>query len=60
MKLLKLVLEIMGLRSLSPEEEYTVIVGYMRTRPSRKFDPKRGELSVVKTSIEAFRVNETV
>lgn len=50
----------MGLRSLSPEEEYTVIVGYMRTRHSRKFETNRGELSVVKTSIEAFRVNETV
>ena len=50
----------MGLRSLSPEEDYTVIVGYMRTRHSRKFESKRGELSVVKTSIEAFRVNETV
>ena len=60
MKLLNLVLEIRRLRNLSPEEKYTLIVGSLRTRYSRKCERKSRELGVVKTSIEAFRVNEAV
>lgn len=60
MKLLDLVLEIIRLENLSPEEECPLIVGYMGTRCTRKFERKSGELGVVKTSIEAFRVNEAV
>lgn len=50
----------MRLGNLSPEEECSLIVGYMGARCSRKFERKSGELGVVKTSIEAFRVNEAV
>jgi hypothetical protein len=50
----------MGLKNLSLEEKYTLRVGSMRTGCSRNFERKSGELDVVKTSIEAFRVDETV